>query len=93
MANMSKITENHFFKILPFTVQNRFFKNQWKKHQNRQIRILRKLSLKRFKGQNVTFHTIFDLLAFEEFLKITSSKSLMKYISTFMSMEPECFYL
>ncbi len=45
MANMSKMTENHFFKILPFTVQNvenRFFKNQWKKHQNIQIRVLRK---------------------------------------------------
>ncbi len=44
MANMSKMTENHFFKILPFTVQNvenHFFKNQWKKHQNRQIRVLR----------------------------------------------------
>ncbi len=49
--------------------------------------------MKRFKGQNVTFHTIFDLLAFEEFSKITSSKSLMKYISTFMSMEPECLFV
>ena len=46
MANMSKMAENHFFKILPFTVVqnvgNRFFKNQWKKHQNRQIIVLRK---------------------------------------------------